>query len=296
MSAENLNLLAPSLQGVNFGFEKHQLTNSYDQFIVDTTSGCIYILDDVSCNAKKFSIKVFSQDLNYQSSFEIPENLHSMTQDKGYACFGVNSKFIYFLNRTTLSIISKNNFQTITCSVVNSPNDAWNRIFVGESDNVCLHRTVHVPCKSQRLELCVLTDFRYSIKRRFDPGNYNLSLVSMRYNSVLLMQEHFTQHRTNLLEISFDSVNIQTTSLGDTEDILSFAIGPLYIILLTTDSFLNVFTRTGEAKKKFCLELVQAEETDRMIYSIGFDEKTNALFVYSPFYLEHMFIKFQLNV
>ena len=292
MNANSLNLLPPSLQGVNFGFAKHQLTNSYDQFIIDPASGFIYILDDVSCNAKKFSVKVFGQDLKYQSSFEIPENLHSMTQDKGYACFGVNTEFIYFLNRTTLSIISKTNFQTITCSAVNSPNDPWNRILVGEQDNICLFRTKHVPCKSQRLEMCVLTDFKYSIKRRFDPENSNLNLVSMTYNSVLLLQEYFTQHRTNLLEISYDGVNIQSTNLGDTDEILAFSVGSLYIILLTADSVLNVFTLGGKVKKKFCLELSKTDS----INSINFDENTNALFVYNPFYLSHMFTKFQLTI
>ena len=297
MNVNSLNRLRPCLEGVNFGFEKHQLTNSYDQFIIDSASGCIYILDDVSCNAKRFSIKVFGQDLKYQSSFEIPENLHSMTQDKGYACFGVNKEFIYFLNRTTLSIISKTNFQMITCSTVNSPNDAWNRILVGEHDSICLYRTKHVPCKSRRLEILVLTDFKYSIKRRFDPENYNLSLVYMTDSSVLLMQENLTQHATHLLEVSYDGVSIQSMNLGDTDEILAFSIGPLYTILLTANSALNIFTRTGgKVKNKICLELSQTEETSKMIYNIDFDENTNALFVYSPFYLSRMFVKFQLTI
>ncbi|KAI6651682.1 hypothetical protein LOD99_4930 [Oopsacas minuta] len=295
---DNLTLLSPSLQGVNFGFEKYELTNSYDHFIIDSTTGFLYILDDVSCNAKKFSIKVFSQDFHFQNSFQIPDNLHSISQDRGFASFGVNSDYIYFLNRTSLSMFDKYNFNTITRSVVNSRKDPWNRIFVGEQDNLCLNRTVHVPCKVKRLEMLILADIKYTIKRRFELENFNLHFVSMAYHSVFLLEENFSEV-SNLLEISYDSKELRSISLGYTNEILAYTMTPFYIIILSTDSILSVFTYSSFVERKihrFSIQLIQNEETDKMIYNINSDENSNSLFVYSPFYLTNMFIKYKLNV
>ena len=294
-----LSSISPSSQGGNFGFEKHQLTNPYDNPIVDSTTGFLYILDDVSCNAKNFSIKVFNQDFKFQSSFQIPQSLHSIAEDKGYASFGVSTNFVYFLNRTTLSVVDKYNFNIVSHSVVNSPTDTWSRVFIGEENNVCLHRTVSVPCKAKRLEMLILADYKYAIRKRFNPENTRLSFLSLAYNSIFVLQEYFNEQNVNLLEISFDSKEIRSTSLGYTSDVLAFTITGLSILLLTTDSVLSVFKcvdRVGKRVKQFYLKSLQTEETDKMVYNINFDEKTNSLFVYNPFYINAMLIKFKISI
>ena len=294
-----LSSISPSSQGGCFGFEIHQLTNPYDNPIIESTTGFLYILDDVSCNAKNFSIKVFNQDFKIQYSFQIPESLHSIAEDKGFASFGVNANFVYFLNRTTLSIIDNSHFNIVSHSVVNSPTDSWSRLSIGEENNVCLHRTTYVSCKAKRLEMLILADFKYAIRKCFNPENTRLSFLSLAYNSVFVLQEHFNDQNVNLLEISFDSKDIRSISLGYTNEILAFTITGLNILLLTTDSVLSVFKcvdRVGKKVKRFYLESLQTEETDKIVYNINFDKKTNSLFVYSPFYLNEMLIRFKISI
>ena len=296
-NSNTLSSISPSSQGGRFGFERHQLTNPYDNPIIDSTTGFLYILDDVSCNAKNFSVKVFNQDFEFQNSFQIPESLHSIAEDKGYASFGVNANFVYFLNRTTLSIVDKYNFNIVSHSVVNSLTDTWSRVFVGEENNVCLHRTTYVPCKAKRLEMLILTDIKYAIRKRFNPENIKLSFISLAYNSVFVLQENFNDQNTNLLEISFDSKEIRSISLGYTNEVFAFTITGLNILLLTADSVLSVFNcedRVGKKVKQFYLQSLQTEETDKMVYHINFDKKTNSLFVYSPFYINDMLSRYSI--
>lgn len=296
-NSNTLSSISPSSQGGRFGFERHQLTNPYDNPIIDSTTGFLYILDDVSCNAKNFSVKVFNQDFEFQNSFQIPESLHSIAEDKGYASFDVNANFVYFLNRTTLSIVDKYNFNIVSHSVVNSLTDTWSRVFVGEENNVCLHRTTYVPCKAKRLEMLILTDIKYAIRKRFNPENIKLSFISLAYNSVFVLQENFNDQNTNLLEISFDSKEIRSISLGYTNEVFAFTITGLNILLLTADSVLSVFNREGRVGKKvkqFYLQSLQTDETDKMVYHINFDKKTNSLFVYSPFYINDMLSRYSI--
>ena len=289
-----LDSVYPSLQGISFGYEEHQIVNSHHHPSIDPETGCIYILDDVSCNAKIFSFKIFDQDLKFVSSFDIPKELHTTIEDKGWASFGVSRDFIYFLNRTKLCIVGKKDFNTITHTTVSKRNDSWHGIYVGDYDNICLHRQKRISDETERLDLLIFADYVYSIRRDTHDENF-MTLVSMTRNSVLLKLKPYYEPYFTLLEISHDGKDICSINFEELNDSLCMSIGSTYILLLTTECVLTVFSRDGKKRSGMFLEYLQTEDIEKIHYMMEYDEKTNALFLYSPFTLSHLFVKFHLT-